>query len=180
MIRTFDLVFSLLGLFFLSPVLILLWIVGWFDNGSPFFKQSRLGLFQRTFTLLKFRSMPIDTLSVPTHLVNHKNTSHFGLFLRRTKLDEIPQLYNVLMGDMSLVGPRPCLLKQRKLINERKKRGIFKVKPGITGLAQISGITMETPIILAKTELKMIKKTNLFNYFYYILKTIYLVIKLRS
>ena len=89
MIRIFDLFFSLLGLFFLSPVLILLWIVGWFDNGSPFFKQSRLGLFQRTFTLLKFRSMPIDTLSVPTHLVNHKNTSHFGLFSERPGRDFI-------------------------------------------------------------------------------------------
>jgi lipopolysaccharide/colanic/teichoic acid biosynthesis glycosyltransferase len=72
---------------------------------------------------------------------------------------------------MSIVGPRPCLLNQRILIAERKKRGIFKVRPGITGLAQVSGITMKTPILLSKTDLKMIKQMNLYYYFYYIFKT---------
>jgi len=104
----------------------------------------------------------------------------FGYFLRFTKLDEVPQLLNVLIGDMSLVGPRPCLSSQRKLINERKKRGVFKVKPGITGLAQISGINMKTPTLLAKTDLKMIKKINIFYYFYYILKTLLLILKKRA
>ena len=79
---------------------------------------------------------------------------------------------------MSLVGPRPCLLNQKKLIYERKKRGIFKVKPGITGLAQIAGINMKTPTLLAKTDLKMIKKMNLYYYFYYILKTLLLILKI--
>ena len=87
-------------------------------------------------------------------------------------MDEIPQLFNVLFGDMSLVGPRPCLLNQGKLITERKKRGVFKVKPGITGLAQISGVNMQTPTQLAKTDLKMINNMNLFYYFYYILRTV--------
>ena len=96
----------------------------------------------------------------------------FGNFLRVTKLDEVPQLFNVLVGDMSLVGPRPCLVNQKKLIREREKRGVFKVKPGITGLAQISGINMKTPILLAKTDLKMIRDMNLYFYFYYILKTL--------
>jgi len=121
--------------------------------------------------------MPIETKTVGTHLTKNIELTTYGYFLRRTKLDEIPQLLNVLFGDMSLVGPRPCLLNQKKLINERKRGGIFKVKPGITGLSQISDVTMKTPKLLVKTDLKMINKMNLFYYFYYILKTILLVIK---
>ena len=82
-------------------------------------------------------------------------------------------MWNVFLGDMSLVGPRPCLYNQRKLIYERKKRGVFKVRPGITGLGQISGIDMKTPTLLSKTDQKMIKNMSLYNYFYYILRTIY-------
>lgn len=171
MIRFFDFLFSLLGLIILSPLLILLWIVGLFENGSPLYKQQRVGYNQKLFFLIKFRTMPMGTKSAATHLIDNSIITSFGIFLRRTKLDEVPQLFNVLMGDMSIVGPRPCLSNQRKLISERKKRDIFKVKPGITGLAQISGINMETPILLAKTDLKMINKMNLYFYFYYILNT---------
>jgi lipopolysaccharide/colanic/teichoic acid biosynthesis glycosyltransferase len=78
---------------------------------------------------------------------------------------------------MSLVGPRPCLLNQNNLINERKKRGVFKVRPGITGLSQIKGITMKTPTLLAKTDLEMIKQLNVFNYFYYIGVTMFMIFK---
>ena len=172
MIRIFDFFFSLLGLIFLSPLLILLLILGLFNNGSHLFMQKRVGKFQKTFVLVKFRTMPIAVKSVGTHLIKDIKLSAYGYFLRRTKLDELPQLFNVLIGDMSLVGPRPCLLNQIKLISERKKRGIFKVKPGITGLAQISAINMRTPTLLSKTDLKMIKKMSLSNYFYYILRTI--------
>lgn len=174
MIRFFDFSFSLLGLIILLPLMILLWILGQYTNGSPIFKQKRIGYNQKLFLLIKFRSMKLNTQNIATHLVNQSMITPFGFFLRRTKLDEIPQLFNVLLGDMSLVGPRPCLLNQIKLIKERKKRGIFKVKPGITGLAQISGINMETPTLLAKTDLKMIKNMNLCNYFYYIIKTLLL------
>ena len=172
MTRIIDLVFSFLGLIFLLPILIILFIIGFFENGSPLFFQTRVGRHQRSFIIVKFRSMPLHSLSVPTHLMKNTVITSFGNFLRKTKLDEIPQLYNVLKGDMSLVGPRPCLLSQKRLINERKKRGVFKVRPGITGLAQISFITMKKPKLLAKTDSKMIKKMNLFYYFYYILKTI--------
>jgi len=178
MIRFFDFLFSFLGLIILSPILILLWIIALFENGSPLFKQQRIGCGQKIFLLIKFRTMRKDTKSVATHLVDHSMITPFGYFLRRTKIDEVPQLLNVLLGDMSLVGPRPCLLNQKKLIYERKKRGIFKVKPGITGLAQITGINMKTPTLLAKTDLKMIKKMNLYYYFYCILKTLLLILKI--
>ena len=150
------------------------------DNGFPFIIQKRIGLNLKNFTLIKFRTMKIGTLSVGTHLIESSNITRFGYFLRKFKLDELPQLLNVLMGHMSLVGPRPCLPNQKRLIIERKKRGIYKVKPGITGLAQVSDINMSTPTLLAKTDLKMIKQMNLFYYFYYIFKTVLLIFRKRS
>lgn len=177
MIRFFDILFSLFGLVFLSPLLIVLWFVGLLDNGSPLFFQKRVGRNLKSFLLIKFRTMPIKTKSAGTHLIKNIQFSFFGYFLRKTKLDEIPQLLNVLFGDMSIVGPRPCLLNQKKLISERKKRGVFKVRPGITGLAQIIGVNMKTPTLLSKIDLKMINKMNLFYYFYYIYKTTLLIIR---
>ena len=177
MTRVLDFFFSLFGIFILSPLLILLLILGLIDNGSPIFKQLRVGIHQKPFILIKFRTMPLSTKSAATHLVKNLKLSFFSIFLRKTKLDEIPQLWNVLIGEMSLVGPRPCLLNQKKLINERKKRGVFKIRPGITGLAQIKGITMKHPTLLAKTDLQMIKQLNVFNYCYYIVLTILLIFK---
>ena len=176
MIRIFDFLFSLMGLIFLSPLLILIFFIGLFDNGSPLFVQKRVGQKLKSFSLIKFRTMPLGVRSAGTHLIKNIQLSSFGNFLRRTKIDEIPQLLNVFLGDMSLVGPRPCLFNQRKLICERKKRGVFKVRPGITGLAQISGINMKTPTLLAKTDQNMIKNMSLYKYFYYILKTIFKII----
>jgi len=175
--RLFDFLFSFLGLIILLPILIILWIIGFFENGSPIFKQKRVGYNQKLFILFKFRTMLKDTKSVPTHLVNNLKVTKFGFFLRQTKLDELPQLFNVLIGDMSLVGPRPCLVNQKKLISERKKRSVFKAKPGITGLAQISGITMKNPTLLAKTDIKMVRQLNLFYYFYYIVLTFFIFFK---
>tara|TARA_A100001011_G_scaffold344557_1_gene379614 strand:- start:984 stop:1514 length:531 start_codon:yes stop_codon:yes gene_type:complete len=176
MIRCFDFLFSLLGFIFLSPLLIIIFFIGLFENGSPLFIQKRVGYNLKSFSLIKFRTMPIDVRSAGTHLIKDIQLSSFGYFLRKTKLDEIPQLLNVFLGDMSLVGPRPCLFNQKKLINERKKRGVFKVRPGITGLAPIKGIDMKTPTLVAKTDQKMIKDMSLYNYFYYIFKTIYKII----
>lgn len=177
MIRIFDILFSFVGLVILSPILIILLILGYIESGSPLFKQERVGKNQKKFLLFKFRTMKKFTKSVATHLIDKSMITSFGFFLRYSKLDEVPQLVNVLLGEMSLVGPRPCLTNQRKLIIERKKRGIFRVKPGITGLAQISGINMETPTLLAKTDFKMVKNINLYYYFYYILKTLILIFK---
>jgi len=180
MIRLFDLLFSFLGLIVLLPIMLLLWLIGLLENGSPIFKQKRIGCNQKIFLLIKFRTMQVGTKSVATHIVDESAITKFGYFLRRTKLDEVPQLLNVLKGDMSIVGPRPCLSNQKELIVERKKRGVFNVMPGITGLAQISGINMETPTLLAETDMKMINKLNLYYYFFYILKTVVLIFKKRA
>ena len=169
--RFFDILFSLFGLFLFLPIFFLIFVIGYFDTGSPLFIQKRVGLNLKSFNLIKFRTMKVNTLSKGTHLINPSSITWLGNYLRKCKIDELPQLWNVLIGNMSLVGPRPCLFNQKKLINERKKRGVFKVRPGITGLAQVTGVTMKSPTFLAKKDFKMIKEMNLFYYFYYIFKT---------
>ena len=126
----------------------------------------------KSFLLVKFRTMNIGTGNYATHLVDPRNISALGKLLRRSKIDELPQLWNVLKGDMSMVGPRPCLISQQELIQARLKFNIFRVKPGITGLAQISGIDMSDPLLLAKTERKMLRNFNILSYFYYIFLTV--------
>lgn len=172
MIRLFDFVFSLVGLVVGFPVLLVLTIIGLFDTGSPIFRQVRVGRHQKPFTLVKFRTMRVDTVSVATHLANSASITRFGHFLRKTKLDELPQLWNVLKGEMSLVGPRPGLFNQEELTEERAKRGVFDVRPGITGLAQVSEIDMSTPALLAETDQKMIDSLTLADYFKYIFMTV--------
>lgn len=172
MTRLFDLFFSSLGLLLGWPVLAIIALVGWFDNGSPLFKQERVGRFQKPFTLVKFRSMRLGTVSVATHLANSDAITSFGHFLRRTKLDELPQLWNVFKGEMSLVGPRPCLFNQKELVAERAARGVFNARPGITGLAQVNEIDMSTPLLLAETDARMLQSLTVADYFRYILQTI--------
>ncbi len=116
--------------------------------------------------------MKKDTAHVASHLASRDAITPFGKFLRRTKLDELPQLWNVLKGEMSLVGPRPCLFSQQELIDERSKRGVFDVRPGITGLAQINDIDMSEPIRLAETDARMIHVWSVQHYFKFILATI--------
>jgi len=172
MIRALDLLLSVIGLVLAIPLLILLTIVGLFDTGSPFFLQSRVGRNQVPFTLIKFRTMKLNTASVATHLADSASITRFGNFLRKTKLDELPQLWNVLKGDMSLVGPRPCLFNQKDLITEREQRNVFDARPGITGLAQVNDIDMSTPELLAETDEKMLRSLNIKTYFNYILLTL--------
>jgi lipopolysaccharide/colanic/teichoic acid biosynthesis glycosyltransferase len=116
--------------------------------------------------------MHLATPSVGTHLADAAAITRLGHFLRRTKLDELPQLWNVFKGEMSLVGPRPCLPNQKDLIAELSARNIFSTRPGITGLAQIQGIDMSTPKLLAETDAKMIESLSLGDYFFYIWKTV--------
>ncbi len=155
-----------------APIFVVLWILGLLDTGSPLFRQERVGRHQKPFTLVKFRTMRPDTQSVATHLANPAAVTPLGAFLRRTKLDELPQLWNVLKGDMSLVGPRPCLFNQTELIVERASRGVFAARPGITGLSQINGIDMSTPKLLADTDARMLQDLGLSAYFTYTIKTV--------
>ncbi len=173
MTRIFDILFSFFGLVLLSPILIVLIIIGYFDTGSPLFRQERVGLNQKPFNLLKFRSMHLNTQAVATHLVKVTAITNWGSFLRKSKLDEFPQLFNVLMGDMSFVGPRPNLFNQLELIEERGKIGVYSIRPGITGLAQINKIDMSTPQLLAETDAKMIDHLNVWYYFKYIFLTVF-------
>lgn len=173
MIRTLDIIFSIAGLLTLAPLIVAIMLISLFDTGSPLFYQQRVGRYQKPFILIKFRTMHIDTPSVATHLADAKAVTTFGRFLRRSKLDELPQLWNVLKGDMSLVGPRPCLPNQTELIDERAKRGVFEVRPGITGLAQISGIDMSSPSLLAEIDMRMVKDLSLTTYLRYIFQTLF-------
>jgi len=173
MIRFFDIFFSFIGLLFLSPILLILFVFGYFDSGSPIFCQERVGKDKRPFHLMKFRSMHVHSPSVATHLASASSITAFGNFLRKSKLDELPQLFNVITGDMSLVGPRPNLVNQTELIFERESRGVYNVRPGITGLAQINKIDMSTPQLLAEIDAKMIENLNILNYFKFIILTVF-------
>jgi len=171
-IRVLDLSLSLVGLIAFLPIGAVIVLIGYFDTGSPVFVQERVGKNMQSFRLYKFRTMKIGTQSVATHLVNSNSTTKLGALLRRTKLDELPQLWNVFIGNMSLVGPRPNLLNQDVLIQERTGRGVYNVRPGITGLAQILEIDMSTPELLANVDARMIKAMTISKYFKIIFLTI--------
>ncbi|WP_275668563.1 sugar transferase [Aeromonas dhakensis] len=135
------------------------------------FVQERVGRYKKPFKLIKFRTMSVNTQSVASHLASTSSITKLGGFLRKTKIDELPQLINVLKGEMSLVGPRPNLFNQEELIKERDALGVYEVLPGITGLAQIKNIDMSTPVLLAKTDRQMIDTLTLTSYFRYIIMT---------
>jgi O-antigen biosynthesis protein WbqP len=170
--RFFDLIFSILGLIVGFPVLLVIYLIGLFDTGSPIFIQERVGRNKKPFALVKFRTMSIDTASVASHLASTSSITQLGGFLRKTKLDELPQLWNVLKGEMSLVGPRPNLFNQEELIKERELLNVYNVRPGVTGLSQISNIDMSTPVLLAKTDAEMIVNLTMIGYFDCIIKTV--------
>lgn len=173
LIRFFDVLFASTGIILLLPIFAVLYCIGLCDTGSPIFRQTRLGKDLVPFTLIKFRTMGINTKSVATHLANQNDVTTFGRFLRKSKLDELPQLWNVLKGDMSLVGPRPNLPTQDEIIESRNQLNVYRVRPGITGLAQIQNIDMSNPQLLARTDAEMIDNLSLKKYFRYILLTIF-------
>lgn len=171
LIRTLDFVMAFFGLIVTFPILLMVTIIGYFDTGSPVFIQQRVGKNKKPFNLIKLRTMSVDTKSVASHLASTASITKLGGFLRKTKIDELPQLINVLKGEMSFVGPRPNLFNQEELINERDSRGVYDVLPGITGLAQVNTIDMSTPKLLAETDQKMIETLTIQHYFKYIIQT---------
>ena len=172
--QVLDVFLSLIGLVFLSPLIIAVFLLSnIFQAGSPLFTQRRVGRDEKLFTLIKFRTMRPESASLGTHEMDPNQVTVWGKILRKSKFDELPQLWNVLRGEMSLVGPRPCLPNQTALIAARKNLGVFTVRPGITGLAQIQGIDMSTPELLAITDAKMIRTMSLGSYFKYIVLTVF-------
>lgn len=140
--RGFDILSSLIAIVLFSPILLALaMIVKCTSPGPILFKQRRIGKDNQEFMIYKFRTMRIDTPNVATHLL--KNPEQYitpiGKFMRKTSLDELPQLFNILKGEMSVVGPRPALYNQYDLIEMRTKVNVHTVRPGLTGLAQVSG-----------------------------------------
>lgn len=162
--RIIDRFLALIGLIILSPFFLSLMLVIKMDSRGPiFFKQKRVGIHKKHFNILKFRTMRIDTpKDTPTHLL--KNPEQYitkvGRFLRKTSLDELPQIINILKGDMAIVGPRPALWNQYDLIAERDKYGANDILPGLTGWAQINGRD-ELPIdVKAQLDGEYVKKMS--------------------
>ena len=157
--RTLDIVLSFLGMIVLSPLFLLLVLAIKLDSKGPvLFKQKRVGLHKKHFYILKFRTMRIDTpKDTPTHLLENPEQwiTKVGKFLRKTSLDELPQIWNIFVGDMSIIGPRPALWNQYDLIEERDRYGANDVLPGLTGWAQIHG----------RDELPIAKKAELDGYY---------------
>lgn len=159
-----DRVLALVGLIILSPVLLVLVLAIKLDSrGAVFFRQKRVGIHKRHFYILKFRTMRIDTpRDTPTHLLENPDQyiTRVGRFMRKTSLDELPQIINILKGDMAIVGPRPALWNQYDLIAERDKYGANDILPGLTGWAQINGRD-ELPIdVKAKLDGEYVSKQS--------------------
>ncbi len=160
--RFLEILASGTGLILSSPVLlILIPLIRCTSSGPAIFRQDRVGKGQKIFVCYKLRTMAAGTKQAGTHEVNASSVTRVGKLLRKTKLDELPQLWNVLCGEMSLVGPRPCLPSQLELIEERENRGVFSVLPGITGLGQVRGIDMSVPERLAECDAEYVTKQSL-------------------
>ena len=148
--RLIDLTFAIFILIFVGWAMVLVWgLVRLTSAGPGIFAQERVGKNGKVFTCYKFRTMQQNTEQVGTHEVSSASITRIGAFLRKTKLDELPQVANILLNQMSLIGPRPCLPHQTKLVRERQSQNVFDLKPGISGLAQINDIDMSTPTLLA-------------------------------
>lgn len=151
--RVFDLTASVCGLILSAPLLVVAIVaIRTTSSGAAIFAQERVGKHEKPFTCYKLRTMKTGTRQAGTHEVSSTSVTAVGKFLRAAKLDELPQLWNVVTGEMSLVGPRPCLPVQSELIEERRARGVFEALPGITGLSQVEGIDMSSPRRLAERD----------------------------
>jgi len=151
--RLFDIAVALPLFVAATPLCLALMIAIRLESpGSPLFVQRRVGRAQRPFAMLKLRTMRAGTPDRASHEVSPARITATGALLRRLKLDELPQLWNVLAGHMSLIGPRPCLPNQTELVAERAARGLFAIRPGVTGPAQLAGVDMSEPRRLAEVE----------------------------
>jgi O-antigen biosynthesis protein WbqP len=144
--RLLDVVASLLVAIALSPLLIIIALaIGIFDPGPVIFRQARVGREGQNFTFYKFRSLPVATGNVPSDALKALDLPWIGRFIRRTNIDELPQLFNILKGDMSIVGPRPPIPSQTELVAMRRANGALSCRPGLTGLAQVSAFDGMSP-----------------------------------
>jgi O-antigen biosynthesis protein WbqP len=160
--RAFDVAASAMLLLICWPLLFLVVIAIRLDSPGPaIFPQIRVGKDGRLFTCYKLRTMHLGTANLPTHQVGASSVTALGAHLRNFKIDELPQLYNVLTGDMSLVGPRPCLPTQVDLVEARRRLGVLAVRPGITGLAQVKGVDMSDPERLAWIDARYVRTQSL-------------------
>lgn len=142
--RAFEIIFSLIALILSLPLLVFFGLQVFFEDfRSPIFTQERVGKNKKIFKIYKLRTMKIDTPDIETHKTNRDQFLKSSRIIRKLKIDELPQFFNVLVGEMSIVGPRPCLSKQNDLIKEREKWHIFDHKPGITGISQLKNVMMD-------------------------------------
>lgn len=145
-----------------APVALILAVLIRLDSAGPvIFRQVRVGQNKKEFMCLKFRTMQQDTPSVGSHLVSASSVTRVGKFMRASKLDELPQLVNIIQRDMNFIGFRPCLPNQEAVIQEREKRGVYDFMPGITGLAQIKKIDMSTPVEIAEADAEYYKRRGI-------------------
>lgn len=171
--RLIDLLFALAVLLLLGWAMVLIWVLVRLQSPGPgIFAQPRVGRNGKIFICYKFRSMKTGTLQAGTHDVSAAAVTRFGAFLRRSKLDELPQAWNILRNQMSLIGPRPCLPVQSALVAEREARGVLRLKPGISGLAQVAGIDMRDPVRLARRDARYMALRGLVPEFKIILATL--------
>lgn len=160
--RAYDTVFALLALIpAMAIILVCMIAIRLSSPGPAIFRQTRIGLGEAPFTCYKLRTMYIETRDAPSHETHVSSVTPIGRWLRKLKLDELPQLWNILRGEMSLVGPRPCLPAQTELIAARRRLGLYAIRPGVTGVSQIAGIDMSDPEKLAVSDATYLESMSL-------------------
>ncbi len=160
--RLFDFTLASLGLFISAPFLVICAFLIRFETPGPaIFRQTRVGIREERFTCFKLRTMYISTNDAPSHRVSTSAITRMGKWLRRLKIDELPQLWNVIRGDMSFIGPRPCLPSQTDLIAARRVLGLYTIRPGISGVSQIAGVDMSDPERLSQLDATYLRNMSL-------------------
>lgn len=164
LIRCLDILISLILLILLLGPALAIYLILLLESRCPIYTQLRVGQYGKIFTIFKFRTMIDGVPVVPTHVIPSQSITPFGRFLRRSRLDEIPQLINVLFGEMSLVGPRPCLPTQFDVIATRARFGVTSLRPGITGPAQLKDVDMSCPESLVELDATLLPTVGLHAY----------------